>query len=345
MLQQTQAATVIPYFERFVARFPTLQSLALAEEAEVLRLWEGLGYYRRARQLLLAAKAMDQQGINGFPRTLEEAIALPGIGRYTAGAVLSIAYDQRTPILEANTIRLLSRLSAFSDDTSDARGQRFLWELSESLLPRRRCGAYNQALMELGALVCTPTSPDCPACPLRSCCAAYEMGLQSSIPKPKAKKQYEERLEAAVIVETNNRLALRRCRADERWAGLWDVPRFQMPAESRSSSLSESKVVRQVAEKVQQQLGGPVQTPRHIATIRHGVTRFRITLACYRTRWLGPQPRDSLPNDAPLGQYTWAPFAELEQYPLSSTGRKLIRLMADGERTRKEDHEQTQIEA
>ena len=166
MLQQTQVATVIGYFDRFLARFPTIEALARADEHEVLRLWEGLGYYRRARQLHRAARIIVAEHGGRFPRDPSIVRRLPGIGRYTAGAILSIAFDAREPILEANTLRLLSRLLCYDGDPRSPDGQRLLWAMAEALLPRRGSGRLNQALMELGSEVCTARSPRCEQCPV-----------------------------------------------------------------------------------------------------------------------------------------------------------------------------------
>src|SRR4051794_18968174 len=170
MLQQTTVAAVVPFFERFLARFPDLDSLAAAEEQEVLHLWQGLGYYSRARNLHRAARQLrDEQG-GRFPRDPVAVQALPGFGRYTANAVLSQAFDARLPILEANSRRVLARLLGVRGALATTAVQKTLWSAAEALLPRRRVGDFNQALMEVGALVCTPTQPGCTACPLRPDC-------------------------------------------------------------------------------------------------------------------------------------------------------------------------------
>ena len=192
----------------------------------MLRLWEGLGYYRRARQLQAAAKTIVAEHGGRFPRDIESLKALPGIGRYTAGAIASIAFDQRAPILEANTIRLLSRLIAYRDDPLKAAGQRILWQTAADILPQKNVARFNQALMELGSLVCTPTDPRCDECPLAGVCAAYADDLQHQIPRAKAKQAYTDLREAAVVIRRNGRVLIRRCGEGERWAGLWDFPRF-----------------------------------------------------------------------------------------------------------------------
>ena len=187
--------------------FPTIEALARADEHEVLRLWEGLGYYRRARQLHQAAKIIVAEHGGRFPRDPQVVRRLPGIGRYTAGAILSIAFDAREPILEANTLRLLSRLLAYAGDPRSTEGQRLLWAMAEIVLPRRGAGRFNQALMELGSEVCTARSPRCDVCPLALLCRANQQGRQSEIPPPKTKRPVEPVREAAVLVRRRGRVS------------------------------------------------------------------------------------------------------------------------------------------
>ena len=182
MLQQTQVATVIPYFERFLHAFPTLADLASAAEHDVLHLWEGLGYYRRARDLHQAARQLVSLHGGQFPKEPQTLATLPGMGRYTVGAVLSQAFDRRLPILEANSQRVLCRLFGLREDPRNGPMRRVLWHLAEQLLPMRGAGQFNQALMELGALVCTATAPRCDDCPLATGCVARRLGLQERFP-------------------------------------------------------------------------------------------------------------------------------------------------------------------
>lgn len=183
MLQQTTVAAVIPYFERFLAQFPTVAELAAAPENEILRLWEGLGYYSRARNLHRAAKVVTEHYDGCFPQDILSLQALPGIGRYTAGAIASFAFDAAAPIVEANTLRLYSRLLGYDGDPRSKKGQSILWGFAESILPRTKPGRLNQALMELGGSVCLPREPHCESCPVQQHCRAFRDGTQATIPR------------------------------------------------------------------------------------------------------------------------------------------------------------------
>lgn len=316
MLQQTQVATVEPYFERFLKAFPTIEALANADEHAVMRLWEGLGYYRRARQMRQAAQAVVERHGGRFPRDRDAVRDLPGIGRYTAGAILSIAFDAVEPILEANTIRLLSRLLAFDGDPHAKPGQDLLWAMAEAVLPRRETGRFNQALMELGSEVCRNRSPQCDACPVAMLCEAHRLGLQQAIPAPKRKPNFETRHEIAVIVRRRGRVLLLRGGDGGRWAGLWDFPRFQVHSENPAN------LRREIIDNVREQTGVTVALGECLKTLRHGVTRFRITLDCHEAQYVSGKPTNGRAADI-----QWLRAAELEDYPLNSTGRKLSLLV------------------
>ncbi len=316
MLQQTQVATVGGYFDRFVRAFPNVDSLAAAEEAEVLLLWEGLGYYRRARQLHAAARKVVAEYGGNFPDELDELQQLPGIGRYTAGAIASIAFDRRAPILEANTIRLLSRLVTFPGNPHSQSGQRPLWRVAKQILPHKRVAEFNQALMELGSLVCTPDEPNCLECPLSTVCAAYAAGLQQEIPPAKPRQVYSDLREAAVIVRKNGGVLVRQCALDERWAGLWDFPRFAVEADGPLFARTE------IAAKVAAQTGIVCAPGRLLKTMKHGVTRYRITLDCYQATFVSGRVRATK-----SAAVRWLPVGEVSLLPLSSTGRKIANLI------------------
>ena len=341
MLQQTQVATVKPYFTRFLHAFPTLEALARADEHDVLRLWEGLGYYRRARQLHRAARIIVAEHGGEFPRDPQAVRRLPGVGRYTAGAILSIAFNAREPILEANTVRLLSRLSAYRGDPTASAGQSMLWSLAEAVLPRREPGRFNQALMELGSEVCVGRTPHCEVCPVAALCQANLQGLQQEIPQKKAKPRPEAVREAAVLVRRRGRVLLLRWPEGRRWAGLWDFPRFPLHKAATGGRATLHKTAtggratrerripaalrHELVENVRQLTGLIVSPGEHLKTITHGVTRFRITLDCYLAEYV------SSANDvqSPL-ETRWLRPSELEGYPLSSTGRRLARSATSG---------------
>ena len=311
MLQQTQVATVIPYYQRFVEAFPTVQRLAAASEEDVLRHWEGLGYYRRARQLHCAAQLIVDQHRGRFPTKVEELRQLPGIGRYTAGAILSIALDARLPILEANTLRLFCRLIEFDGDPTNRLGQEKLWSFAEAVLPAAKPGEFNQAMMELGSLVCTPRNPNCIRCPASSLCPTFAAGRQSEIPPVKRPKNYEATQEACVAIWRRGKLLIRKCGEAERWTGLWDFPRFGVR--------SDSPIHQQLQHGVQQLCRVRIASAEHLTTIKHGVTRFRITLKCYGADWKSGASRN------PAVQ--WVELRQLDRFPLTMTARKLSRFL------------------
>ena len=314
MLQQTQAATVVPYFERFMAAFPRVAALAAADEQDVLRLWEGLGYYTRARNLHRAAKRIMAIHEGRFPSEPEVAAMLPGLGRYMVGAILSQAYGSRLPILEANSQRVLCRLFAVRTDPTrnPTRGQ--LWQLAEALLPRTRVGDFNQALMELGAVVCTAANAKCEECPLRKDCASSRLGIQNEIPAlPKRAARVDVR-EAAVIVRRKDRVLLVQRPETGRWPGLWEFP--QGPLES-AESLEEAAV------RLAWQLGSVRVEPGPVLlTLRHSVTHHRIMLSCLEARHVAGTFRPRFHSRG-----AWVKPEQLPAYPVSSPQRRLARVV------------------
>ncbi len=318
MLQQTQVATVVPYFERFIKSLPTIAKLAAAEEVQVLRLWEGLGYYRRARQLHRAAGVIVAEHGGKFPRDFAAVIKLPGIGRYTAGAILSIAFDLPAPILEANTVRLFSRLWRYEGDTSSSQGQALLWSAAEALLPRRRPGEINQALMELGSQVCLPRGPLCEDCPLVDLCPTYFERLQDRIPRLKLKPSVTAARHLLLAVRHKNKFLLRKAKEGERWAGLWDFPRFAMDDDH---AVCENKAL---ADTISQELGMRIAIGDKLATWRHTVTRYRITLECHAASVVRPGSIRAVTREQ-----GWHKLEDIAELPLNTTGRKLHRLLVE----------------
>jgi A/G-specific adenine glycosylase len=324
MLQQTTVAAVIPYYERFLAAFPTLPDLAAAEEETVLRLWEGLGYYSRARNLHQAAREVMHRYRGRLPANVDQLQTLPGIGRYTAGAIVSFAFDRPAPIVEANTFRLYTRLLGFEGDPRSTGGQRILWRFAERLVPRRAAGDFNQALLDLGATVCTPAAPECPRCPVRTLCVAHTAGRQQELPRAAGRLEPLAVTECAVIVHREGHYLLRRCRPGERWAGLWDFPRFAVAQGRRLEEASADGVVpprlrTQAVREVLRLTGQEVAITGRLEDLRHAVTRYRIRLICLTAEHCGGRP----PRTA--RQVRWATYEELQALPMSTTGRRLAR--------------------
>lgn len=289
MLQQTQVATVIPYYHRFLERFPDVRALADAPIDDVLFHWAGLGYYRRARQLHQAAQSVVKSHNGIFPTEFDAIRELAGIGRYTAGAIASFAYDKPFPIVEANTQRLYARLIHLSEPTATSSSQSRLWQFAESVLTPTGSGRINHSLMELGSQVCLPKEPRCTECPLRSLCPTNENGTHEQIPAPKPPKTYIDLVEAALIVrDAKNRILVRRCGADERWAGLWDFPRFDATEFDNESMRRES-----VATQFRERFGFEIEIGKSVHSVRHAVTKYRIQMHCYETVIIAPKKSSS----------------------------------------------------
>lgn len=318
MLQQTQVATVIPYYQRFLQAFPTVAALAAASEEEVLRLWEGLGYYQRARHLHRAAQQIVAEHGGCIPQEPEVFARLPGVGSYTLGAVLSQAFDCRLPILEANSQRLLSRLLGLRADPRQGPVRRWLWQRVTELLPYRGVGEFNQALMELGSLVCTPTAPRCNACPVRRACRAHQLGLQEEIPPPAPPPRWQRLEEVAVVIWRRHQVLLCRRPPQGRWAGLWEFPHGPRAGEEPA----------QAAQRLAHTYTGLTVHPlAELLTLRHGVTRFRITLTCLEARYLSGQFNSPF---YPEGR--WLSPAELVHLPVSAPQRRLAQALLQKEK-------------
>ncbi len=313
MLQQTQVATVVPYYDRFLRRFPAIGDLAAASEEELLKHWEGLGYYRRARSLHAAAKKIVQQHDGVFPESFDEVLALPGIGRYTAGAILSIAQGQRLPVLEGNTQRVFSRWVALREPPAETRPTKLLWRIAESMLPRDGAGDFNQAAMELGALICLPREPKCHECPVRRSCRAHRDGLEDQIPGKLTKIVYENRTEFALVIadQTAERFLMRPLPDGGRWAGLWDFPR---PLEDGHDSAAAA------AQWLSRQLGAATTVGSRLKTIKHAVTKYRISLHVHYATC-------DLPRNLP-DPWHFVSAQRMQTLPMSVTGRKIAELIS-----------------
>ena len=307
MLQQTTVAAVKSFFARFIWRFPDVFSLAEVDESEVLAHWAGLGYYTRARNLQKAARAVVEVHGGDFPRDFEQILALPGVGRYTAGAVASIAFEQRKPIVDANVARVLSRVLPVEGDLKSAGAQEKLWEAAmqivevETVCPRE----INPALMELGALVCTPRNPRCDACPVSAFCAAFSQGRQDELPAKTAKKTFTLLFDVCIWARNPSGEILMRQRPDAKgvwWPLMWELPRI-----TKREGESDADALARLGEEI----GADFEPLEEVATMKHGVTRFSIELRCFAVegvnlradsgaKWLGEAQIAALPKPSSM---------------------------------------------
>ncbi len=312
MLQQTQVDTVIPYYRRFLDTYPTVEALAAAPIDDVLKLWEGLGYYSRARNLHRAAQAVASEYGGRFPDSVDGLLALPGIGRYTAGAIASIAFDVRAPLLDGNVIRVFSRLLDLEDDVTQTATQARLWRQAEDWLPEGRVGDYNQSLMELGRLVCKPREPLCAECPIQRHCLANAHGTQNARPVKKAKAatpHYD--VAAGLIRDEAGRLLISQRPFEGLLGGLWEFPGGkQEPGETLPQCLQR---------ELREELAIEVEVGELFTVVRHGFTHFKITLHAFECRYVsGP------PQTLGVHAWVWATEAELERYSFGKADRQVI---------------------
>jgi A/G-specific adenine glycosylase len=271
MLQQTQVKTVLGYYERWMARFPSVKALAAADDADVLHAWQGLGYYSRARRLLSGARAVTERHAGQLPRDVGALLALPGIGPYSAGAIASIAFGLPEPIVDGNVVRVLSRLFALRGDPAKAPLKQELWRLARQLVPADRPSDFNQSLMELGATICTPSSPRCTECPVAKDCQGLAQGIERELPELAKRKAPTEVATAAAYVRRGDAVLLRQMPADApRWAGLWVLPFTQ---------LSSGETVLNAAERALGEAALRGSAKSVLREARHTITRFRITLS------------------------------------------------------------------
>lgn len=269
MLQQTQVKTVIPYYERFLKELPDWTALAKAKEEKVLKLWEGLGYYRRARNLQAAAQKIVADHKGRLPNSLEEILEIPGVGPYSAGAILSIAFQKPYPVVDGNVIRVFSRLFLLRGNLKTGEGHKKVWELAETLISHQRPGDFNQAVMELGATLCLPDNPQCLLCPLLSGCLAAQKGIQNELPEmPKAMSVLEVPM-AALYLEQKGKVLVKKRSQDEKWLkGMWEFPS------------AEGKTFEEALQKLENSLR--VKTDRkELREVRHQITHHKIRLKLF----------------------------------------------------------------
>jgi A/G-specific adenine glycosylase len=310
MAQQTRLEAMLPYYRHWMRRFPTLRSLADSKEQDVLAMWEGLGYYSRARNLRKAAQLVAAEHKGKLPNTVEGLLALPGIGRYTAGAIASLAFGVDAAAVDGNAIRVLSRVFDVREPMNSSVAQKRYWELAEEHLPRGRAAAYNQALMDLGAQVCTPRQPKCNACPLRAECAAYALGVQEQRPvKSKAAKNPLRRYAAAIVRNNDKVLVIQR---PERGllAGMWEFPNVE---------LGEGKRVKIVLQRdLKSRFGIKETIGLRIGEYEHVYSHFDAHLQAFEVSLNGSASK--LQIDRP---HRWVSMRKLAELPMGKLDRSV----------------------
>jgi len=312
MLQQTQVKTVIPYYKRFIKKLPTLQALANAKLDTLLKLWQGLGYYTRVKGLHKAAKIIVEKYDGKFPRDFKDVLALPGIGRYTAGAITSIALGQRKAVLDGNVFRVLCRLYAIRGNFADTETREKLWNIAEELLPGKNCGDWNQALMELGSEICAPRNPQCGRCPVRRFCAAFEKGIQEVLPLRKNKKKAPHYTVAvAIIFNQEGKILIDKRRAEGFLGGLWELPGGKKQRNETFKQAVQREVLEETALRV--------EALEKLCVVKHAYSHFSITLHTYLCKPLSGKARAIT-----CQQIQWIRPTELHRFAFPSGTMKIF---------------------
>jgi A/G-specific adenine glycosylase len=314
MLQQTQVTTVIPYYHRFLARFPTLQALAAAPLEEVLKAWAGLGYYARARNLLKAARALVEKWEGQFPETYRELRLLPGFGEYTAGAVAAIAFGETIPAVDGNVKRVLARLFAVELDVTRGQGAQQIRDMAATLVDPNSPGDWTQALMELGATICTPKSPRCLLCPVRELCQGRRQGLELRLPVKPAKKTLPHYVVTAAVIRNGDKLLIAQRPLEGMLGGLWEFPGGKCEAgETLPTCLHR---------EIHEELGIEIEVGPLITVVKHGYTHFKITLHAFECRLVTGHPQAIA-----VAAWRWITLDEIEGFPFPRTDRQIIEVL------------------
>lgn len=314
MLQQTQIKTVLPYYQRFIIHFPDIEALANSDLQKVLKVWEGLGYYARARNLHRAAKIIHEEYTGKFPDRLETIQKLPGVGDYIAAAVLSIAFDQPYAVVDGNVKRVLARLYEISEPVNKSSSHKTFKGVADGLLDRRRPGIFNQAMMELGALVCKPKNPACSRCPIRSSCRTDRAGITNEFPKRIQTPKTPVHHIAVGVVYKNNHMLITQRKPEGLLGGLWEFPGGKI----RQHERPEKACIREIKEEVNLN----VTVTGHIAQIKHAYTHFRILMDVFSCRYVSGRVKLNGPVD-----FRWITRREIEQYPFPKANHKFIALL------------------
>ncbi len=310
MLQQTRVETVIDYFERWMERFPSLEALAQASEQDVLRLWEGLGYYSRARHLHQAAQLVMEKYNGRLPASRIELENLPGVGAYTAAAVASIAFGQDEATLDGNIRRVLSRLFAMRLPARSPEGEKQLWQLARQHLPPGRAGDYNQALMDLGATVCTPQKPACLVCPLSEMCQARAKGLQEALPVLERAQSVPHYIVTAAVVLRDGKVLIARRPSQGLLGGLWEFPGGKLES---GESLAEG-----LRREIREELNAGIRVNEPFGVFKHAFTHFKITLHAFLC-----ELEEGEPEAVEASEIKWVNIDDLTNYPMGKVDRQI----------------------
>lgn len=310
MLQQTTVAAVIDYYRRFLANFPSIEYLAAAPQEAVIDLWAGLGYYARARNLHTTAQRIVEDHGGQFPAQLDTLLTLPGIGRSTAGAILALAFEQRAPILDGNVRRILCRLFAWQEAPRSSKAEKQLWLWADLLTPSRKVHNYTQAIMDLGATVCTPRSPHCDSCPLCCFCLAYRQGLQDQLPLKQTRAKVPTRHEVALLLCHENRYMVRRRPSNGLLGGLWEFP---------TATIAKGLTPQHQAEILRVDLADAADL-KPLGTINHLYSHFRLELHLFRA---------TLSETLRIAEQTgtWIPKQDLSALALHGAHKKGLKLL------------------
>jgi A/G-specific adenine glycosylase len=318
MLQQTQVKTALPYYERFLTRYPTIASLAQAPPSDVLKLWEGLGYYSRCRNLHKAAQLVMERHGGVFPNTMEAVDALPGIGRSTAGAILTFAYGQTHPLLDGNVKRVLSRLDDVADPVTQPAVIASMWTRSTQLLEEADDPyTFNQAIMELGATLCTQKHPQCLVCPVAQCCKANAHGTQHDRPVKVQKAPIPHKTIAVGVIwqdETRQKVLIQQRPEGALLGGLWEFPGGKQEA--------DETLPQTVARELAEELGISVQVQEKIIAVKHAYTHYKITLHAYHCLWTGGKPTPTAAQ-----QWAWVGLDQLEAYAFPKANKSVLQAL------------------
>ncbi len=317
MLQQTRVETVIPYFHRWLERFPTVQALAAASQQDVLSTWEGLGYYSRARNLHHAAQMVVEQYNGKLPSEVVSLRKLPGSGRYTAAAIASIAFGLDEPTLDGNIRRVLARVFDVSEPARSPKGERILWELAGSNLPAGSAGDYNQAVMDLGAMICTPRAPACERCPASEVCQARKLGVQEQRPVLETRPTIPHYTVTAAVIQKNETVLLAQRPANGLLGGMWEFPGGKtMDGEDLPTCLRR---------EIREELDVEIEVGEPYGIYRHAFTHFRVTLHAFHCALTTGEPRPIEASDL-----RWVTIPELTNFPMGKIDRQIASRLAVG---------------